>query len=112
MGVWFIYPDGSGAWVRRDRRADRFQTLRGAGPDAIEITARYTVCSTTRQEIAPPTANYAYCKDVAAQLPGTVPRDVLTIFTFKRTSKRIADGATEVATGTPIIKAIINSVLQ
>ena len=106
-----MYPDRSGAWVRRDRRADRFQTLRGAGPDAMEVSARHTVCSNSRQELAPPTVEYAYCKEVAAPLPGTVPRDVVTIFTFDRTKKRVAEGATEVPHGAPIVKVVVDSVL-
>ena len=110
-GLWFVRPDGSGAWVRRDRRGKRYQTLRGTGPDRSEVTARHTICSSSRKHITPVMKDYASSKEIAAELPGEVPRDITTIFEFTRTKARMVESAVRIAPDTPLIPAIVSEVL-
>ena len=110
-GLWFVRPNGSGAWVRRDRRGTRYQTLRGAGPDRSEVTARHTICSESRKHVAPVMKDYATTKEVAAELPGEVPRDITTVFEFTRTKARMAESAFRIESDVPLIPAIVSKVL-
>ena len=110
-GLWFVRPNGSGAWVRRDRRGTRYQTLRGAGPDRSEVTARHTICSSSRKHISPVMKDYASTKEVAAELPGDLPRDITTVFEFTRTKARMAESAFRIAPDDPLIPAIVSVVL-
>ena len=104
---WFVKPDGSGAWVRRDRQCSRFRTLRGAGPQPAEITARHTLCSISRQPIAPPMLDYPSTKEIAAELPGECPRDVVTIFEFTRPSNKVSQSVITVQQDAPLVTAIL-----
>ena len=111
-GLWFLRPDGSGAWVRRDRRCSRHRTLRGAGPQRSEITARHTYCSLTRRTLAPTMLDYPTTKEVAAELPPEVPRDIITIFEFRRSTQRVVDGAITIAQDAPLVSTILSTIFS
>ena len=111
-GVWFCRPDGSGAWVRRDRRAKQHQQLRGAGPARHEVVARHTVCSVSRAPLVPVMGDFATSSSVTEPLPGDVPRDVLTIFEFRRSTQRKTESYVSLAQHAPLLPAIIAEVFQ
>ena len=55
--------------------------------------------------------DYASTNEVAAELPGEVPRDVTTVFEFTRTKARMAETAFRIEPDTPLIPAIVSKVL-
>ena len=50
-------------------------------------------------------------KEVAAELPGEVPRDITTVFEFTRTKARMAESAFRIESDVPLIPAIVSKVL-
>ena len=75
------------------------------------MTARHTICSSSRKAIVPVMTDYASTKEVAAELPGEVPRDITTVFEFTRTKARMAESAFRIESDVPLIPAIVSKVL-
>ena len=111
-GLWFVREDGSGSWVRRDRRADRFRQLRGAGPGRHEVTARHTICAKTHVPLGPPMLDYPTNPSLSSELPEPVPRDIVTVFEFRRTTQNVAESATVLPADAAMVPTIIRSVLS
>ena len=55
--------------------------------------------------------DFASTKEIAAELPGEVPRDITTVFEFTRTKARMAESAIRIAPDVPLIPAIVSEVL-
>ena len=110
-GLFFIRADGSGAWCRRDRRTDRYRVLKGTGPQQQEIVARHTFCCGSREQLGPPMLDFASNSKPSELLPGPTPRDVLSIFVFKRTSQNLIHTAVSVPPKADIVTYVLDHVL-
>ena len=55
--------------------------------------------------------DYASSKEIAAELPGEVPRDITTIFEFTRTKARMVESAVRIAPDLPLVQTIVSEVL-
>ena len=103
--------NGSGAWVRRDRRETRFRTLRGTAPARHEITKRTTYCSVSQERLGE-MGDFATSKTIAEELPGVTPRDIVTIFEFQRTSQKVSDSAVLVGDVPDVVPVVLRHVLR
>ena len=111
-GLWFLRPDGSGAWVRRDRNCSRYRSLRGAGPQRAEITSRHTICSRTRVPLGEAMLDFSTSKHIGEELPPDIPRDVVSVFEFRRTTQKVAEGAIQVPANEPLLPIILSTVFS
>ena len=87
-GVWDVREDGSGTWTRYSKGAERFQTLYRSGPSRAEVTCRETFDQDTGERLEV-MSDYPFAKDLSGTLPGSVTRNLRTVFHFTKTSASI-----------------------
>ena len=88
------------------------QQLRGAGPARSEVTTRHTLCSVSRSPIVAPMLDFATSSAVTGALPGTVPRDIITVFEFRSSTKRRNAELVPLEQDAPLLPAVIAEVFK
>ena len=82
-----------------------------SAPDAPLQTVRHTLCSKAKSPIGRPMYDYPTTKEVAAELPGPTPRDVVTVFEFVRTTQRMAESGISLTPDAELLPQVVARVL-
>ena len=87
-GEWDVNPDGSGTWTRWDNKASRCSTLWKTGPARHEVVERVTYDAKTG-EVLHTLPRFDTAKELHTELPPPTPRDIRSVFRFRRTAANI-----------------------